>query len=242
MSSAWVFDAPHYDRLNESRSVWLDSLLDSLSVRPDLRTALDAGCGMGFFSAHLFRSGLEVSGFDVRADTIVEARRRHPEVTFHVGDAEDVHIRELGRFDCVLCFGLLYHLENPFLAVRNLHALAGKILIIESMITPGPAPVATLMSETQGEDQGLHHIAFVPSEPSLLKMLYHAGFANVYMTTTLPDHDDFRENLLHRRRRTMLVASRVSLDSPVLQRAPEPQPRRQDIWRRGIAHLLRVAG
>ncbi len=242
MTSAWVFDAPHYDRLNESRRVWLDHLLAGLSVRSDLRTALDAGCGMGFFSAHLLRSGLEVSGFDARADTIAEARRRHAGIAFHVGDAEDVRIRELGRFDCVLCFGLLYHLENPFLAVRNLHALAGKILIIESMITPGPAPVATLMIEAQGEDQGLHHIAFVPSESSLLKILYHAGFPNVYMTTTLPDHEDFRESLLRRRRRTMLVGSRVPLRSPLLQPAPEPHPRRPDIWRRGIAYLLRATG
>jgi len=242
MSSPWVFDAPHYDRLNESRKVWLGRLLQSISGRQDLRTVLDAGCGMGFFSAYLSHAGLQATGLDARADTITEARHRHPGVTFHVGDIEDVRVREIGRFDCVLCFGLLYHLENPFLAIRNLHALAEKILVIESMITPGRSPVATLMSETAGEDQGLQHIAFVPSEASLLKMLYHAGFAKVYTTTRLPDHDDFRENLLHRRRRTMLVASRGTVSSPLLQPVPEPQPQRPDIWRRGIATLLRVTG
>jgi tRNA (mo5U34)-methyltransferase len=240
VNSTWVFDAPHYDRYNESRKRWLDRVLQSISIGAELHTALDAGCGTGVFAAYLSTRGLETTGFDARPDTVAEARRRHSSARFVVGNVEDERIREIGEFDCVLCFGLLYHLENPFLAIRNLHALARKILIIESMITPGRSPVATVMTETSGEDQGLRHVALVPSEASLIKMLYHAGFANVYMATRQPDHDDFQDNVLHRRRRTMLVASRTQLDCQVLQLTPEPELHRPDIWRRGIASLLRV--
>jgi SAM-dependent methyltransferase len=242
VTNRWVFDAPHYDRLNRSRQLWLDQLLQSCQAQSELRTALDAGCGMGFFSAHLVRLGFVTTGLDARSDTITEARARHPGVTFVIGDIEDVRTGAIGRFDCVLCFGLLYHLENPFRAIRNLHGLTGTMLIIESMITPGRSTVATVMSEAPGEDQGLRHIALVPSEPSLVKMLYHAGFAYVHAATRQPRHDDFRDNILHRRRRTMLVASRIPLDSPLLRLTPEPQARRPDIWRRGIASLLRVSG
>ena len=43
-------------------------------------------------------------------------------------NVEDPQVRELGASDLVLCPGLLYHLENPFQAIRNLHALTARIL------------------------------------------------------------------------------------------------------------------
>jgi 2-polyprenyl-3-methyl-5-hydroxy-6-metoxy-1,4-benzoquinol methylase len=87
----------------------------------------------------------KVVTIDVRADNITEVQKRHPSAEFHVGDAEE--IPELGRFDLVLCFGLLYHLENPFRAIRKLHAAAEKVLMIESMCIPAKAPRMQLLGE-----------------------------------------------------------------------------------------------
>ena len=42
MNSTWVFDAPHYDRYNESRKRWLDRVLQSVSIGAELHTALDS--------------------------------------------------------------------------------------------------------------------------------------------------------------------------------------------------------
>ncbi len=56
-------------------------------------------------------------------------------------------------------------------------------------------------------DQSLTDMAFYPSEPCLVKMLYRAGFAHVYRVPRLPEHDDFRETSDHARRRTILFAS-----------------------------------
>lgn len=53
-------------------------------------------------------------------------------------------------------------------------------------------------------------------------MLYHAGFRQVYATAELPYHDDFRERILHKRRRTVPVASRFELRSLLLRRILEP--------------------
>ena len=44
---------------------------------------------------------------------------------------------ELGEFDLVLCFGLLYHLENPMRTIRHLRALTGQGLLLESMSLRG---------------------------------------------------------------------------------------------------------
>jgi FkbM family methyltransferase len=230
VNRTWVFDGQEQLRLYERKKEFLERLFKELCPYLDLRSGLDAGCGIGLFSKCLSELGLRVTAFDARSENIAEAKQRYPEVEFVVWDVEDRSVRELESFDLVLCFGLLCHLENPFLAIRNLHAITGKILILESMVAPTQSPVATLMNEVQEEGQGLHDIAFVPSEACIIKMLYQAGFPEVYKTVQLPDHEDFREMFFHYRRRTVLVASKVRLKSHLLQRVTEPQPQRPDIW------------
>jgi hypothetical protein len=53
-------------------------------------------------------------------------------------------------------------------------------------------------------------------------MLYRAGFNRVYRLATLPDHDDFRETRDHKRRRTVLLASRAPITPPTLLPVAEP--------------------
>jgi len=62
---------------------------------------------------------------------VTEARRRFPHIPFEQADVEERAILELGKFDLVLCFGLLYHLENPLLAIRNLRGLTEKCLLVK---------------------------------------------------------------------------------------------------------------
>lgn len=83
-----------------------------------LKTALDAGAGVGFFSQTLADCGLSVRGFDGRTENVDEARKRFPHMPFEQANLEDHSVLRLGEFDLVLCFGLLYQLENPLLAVR----------------------------------------------------------------------------------------------------------------------------
>lgn len=59
----------------------------------------------------------------------------------------------LGEFDLVLCFGLLYHLENPLLAVRHLRSLTEKCLLLESMCVPDNKPSMLLKEEPSEFDQ-----------------------------------------------------------------------------------------
>jgi FkbM family methyltransferase len=106
----------------------------------------------------------------------------------------------------VLCFGLLYHLENPFQAIRNLYALSHPYLLIETMIAPDRSAVSVLYEESQSNNQGLNYIAWMPTESGFVKMLYQAGFEGVYRSTPLPEHEQFRHSLLRRKARTVFLA------------------------------------
>ena len=76
--------------------------------------------------------------------------------------------------------------------------------------------------EPHQEDQSLTDVACYPSEGSLVKMLYRAGFAAVYRVISLPDYDDFRDTPEHARRRTVLLASVAAIDVAELRLIPEP--------------------
>jgi len=218
--SSWPFDHPAARRLTAARQAFLRRLLAQLPDRP-LRTALDAGCGVGYFSGFLRELGLEVVAFDGRPDTVAEAQRRFPEINFRVADVESPGIRDFGRFDLVLCMGLLYHTENPFLVVRNMHALARSLLVIETMCIPGRAPVLLLRDEVTSVDQGLRRVALYPTEAVVVAMLYRAGFPHVYRSADPPEHPDFRPGLFRRRKRTIVVASQAPLSAASLRRAPD---------------------
>jgi SAM-dependent methyltransferase len=170
-----------------------------------------------------------VTAFDGRNENVEEAQIRVPNVDFHLADAEDPSLPKLGSFDLVLCIGLLYHLENPFRAIRNLYGLTGKVLVVESMCVPEDSPQLYMIGEANVETQGLNYISFYPSEGCLIKMLYQAGFPLVYRFDTFPNHDDFRASAGRKRARTMLVASQLKLELPALLLAKEPE-NPPDLW------------
>ncbi len=217
-----VFDQKLYESLNSSRAEVVKRLLSELKEKLGLRTAIDIGCGVGYFAGLLRNLGFEITAVDGRQENVEEARRRFPQVRFETCDAEDPGLRQLGTFDLVFCFGLLYHLQNPLLTIRHLHVMTRQLLLVEAVIFPGETPIMGLVDEGLTEDQGLSHFAFYPTEACLVKMLYRAGFAFVYRFKKMPDHPDYRAGLGWRKVRTLLAASHADLHSALLTPVPEP--------------------
>jgi SAM-dependent methyltransferase len=222
LTAPLVFDAAHYDRLNASRAAVVSQILKDLRNTLQLRSAIDVGCGAGYFTGLLSSSGLNVTAVDGRSENVEEAGKRYEGARFCRFDAEDPALLSLGKFDLCFCFGLLYHLENPFLAIRHLKALTGTILLVEGVIFPGDEPVMALIDEEPLQDQGLHHFAFYPTEACLIKMFYRAGFSNVYALTSQPRHPEYEARAEARRVRTILAASEQPINSTWFKPMREP--------------------
>src|SRR5208337_2303048 len=120
MAGELSFDTPDAIRFVEARKTALRPLLSYLHGELRMHTALDVGCGVGRLSVFLQELGFQVVAADGREENIQEARRRYPEIVFRQVNVEDVSLQQWGTFDLVFCVGLLYHLENPFLAIRLL--------------------------------------------------------------------------------------------------------------------------
>ena len=241
-----VFDLPHYQALNETREGFLRELLPGWIQELNLKTSVDVGCGQGHFSAFLQSAGFRVMACDGRRENVEEAARKYPSIDFRQANVEDPAILEMGKFDLVLCFGLLYHLENPFAAIRNLHSMTRQVLLLEGMCIPGEEPVLNLRNEVNAEDQGLNFVAFYPTESCLVKMLISSGFPFVYRFRRRPAHEDYSESPRRKQVRTILAASCVPLSNSILDRATDSL-NNADVWATSLAkvrmaaHRVRVA-
>ena len=84
MSKPLVFDRPWQSELRHAEMDFLRRVIAPWQSELGLRTALDMGCGVGYFSAMLQGLGLQVTATDARSENIAEARKRHPGIDFRV--------------------------------------------------------------------------------------------------------------------------------------------------------------
>jgi SAM-dependent methyltransferase len=182
-----VFDDDRATSINRAR-------LDFLA-RLDLQLAgkrvLDAGCGVGHHTTFYTSKGCTVVGVDGRAENIAVMKELYPQVEGIAGDVQEMDLDRLGSFDIVHCFGLLYHLDSPVVALRRLAKICREYLFLETMVCDSSAPVMVLADEPFTSNQALGGLGCRPS-PSLVAMaLDRLGFRHIYGTTAPPAHPDF---------------------------------------------------
>ncbi len=114
----------------------------------------------------------------------------------------DVSEKGLGRFDIVFCFGVLYHLRHPLLALERLAALCDREIYVESAILDDYSPYrgglargysgGQMVVEFYPDDQygGNRTNWWVPTLHALAHMVRAAGFPTVegWKLTELPTH------------------------------------------------------
>jgi len=87
---------------------------------------LDAGCGLGRFTAAVRALGVEAVGVDISAEAIAEARQRYPGPRYEVLDLLRPLPAELGRFDALvsLCssFGYGFTEAEDMAMLRAFHS------------------------------------------------------------------------------------------------------------------------
>lgn len=118
--AAFVAIAPLYDRLMHTVPytnwiVYLHQLLEERHARP--RHILDLACGTGTVSELLSKEGFAVTGVDIAADMIAQARQKAQErnlpITYHVQDAALLDLPGQ-KFDlCVSLFDSLNYITDP---------------------------------------------------------------------------------------------------------------------------------
>jgi len=119
----------------------LDSL-NALGLPFDCKgkRVLDLGARDGFFSFEMEKRGAEVLAVDYALPTAtgfsVSAEILNSRVPYKVDNIYSLSSEKYGRFDIILCLGLIYHLRNPMLALDIIRSLckSDALLFVESAI------------------------------------------------------------------------------------------------------------
>jgi SAM-dependent methyltransferase len=213
------FDTAAALEINEARLAHLASL----ELPIDARSVLEVGAGVGRLTGFFLDRGCSVVVTEAREENVAELRRRRPAVDARQADVEE-SLGHLGQFEVVFCYGVLYHLENPLRALRNMAAVCSDLLLIETMVCDSRLPVLYLEDETTSVNQALRGLAHRPSPSYLAVALNRVGFNHVYAATDPPEHPDYRfarlDNMDTSRDGALLrgvyVASRTPLENAKL--------------------------
>lgn len=218
-------DAIHHTRTTMMR----DAIASAFGAPlPSGLAAIDLASHQGWFSAKLHELGFDrIVGVDARTEHVADARLMaealgHSRTTFRQSDVHALRADDLGTFDLVLCFGLIYHLENPIGALRVARALCRGTCLIETQVAPGQSgwmdfgsyrfvrpiqgsfAIIDETDETHGPETSTTGICLVPSLDALVWILHKVGFSRVEL---LPVPDDGYEQLVHHKR--VMIAAHV---------------------------------
>ncbi len=178
--------------------------------------ALDLACNEGWWSHRLLEWGADsVVAVEAREDNARRARLLcdhhgigEDRITVVTADATTLDPDVLGRFDVVLCLGLLYHLEDPIGTLRLARALTTQLLVVETQVTRDPGPIRHAWGSTddasevtdasfavrweRDDDFPLASIdsvvSLIPNRAALTLSLNAAGFADVRLAHTDAAH------------------------------------------------------
>lgn len=106
------------------------------SARRPVRRACEVGCGYGRMTVVLREFAADVAGFERQPEFVAEARRLHPDISFHGVTRLDVLPAPDARFDLALTFTVLQHLTDAaarrtIAEIRRIVAPGGSILLCE---------------------------------------------------------------------------------------------------------------
>jgi tRNA (mo5U34)-methyltransferase len=161
-----------------------------LQIPKDLtgKTVLDMGSWDGFWAFECERRGAKrVLAIDTwvserHYQTFLYAHERMGSKIDHVRmDAHDLSPEAIGKFDLVLCLGLLYHLRHPLRALERIRSVTSDQLILETnSLIPAVherTPMITFFPGDECGDSLRQHDGGFPTQSWLACALHAAGFA-----------------------------------------------------------------
>ncbi len=181
------------------------------------------------FSIEAARAGAaEVVGIDVDPHYIRQAEFIRDalgfgNVSYRVGRLEDLDVMEMGSFDVVFFFGILYHLSDPVGALTRIGALARDMIVVDTSLLRFryidhlvkwplwrmkvvPAMTDSDHDITTGRWRKAASAQFYPNHVAVRALLRFAGFDKVELLQ--PTSLDLEQRYYQGKRATFLARKR----------------------------------
>lgn len=229
------FRTLHYQRHNQRRQ----EHLASLGLPLHGRSVLEVGAGVGDHTSFFIDRGCKVTSIEARPELCEEYARWLPNgyddhsrlPTVINGRAELTDILVSRPVDVVYCYGLLYHLADPAMALAAMARRCLGLLLLETCVSVGDTDELVMCQEHDETTQSVVGIGCRPMRPWVFNQLGML-FDHVYMPATQPNHEEFPIDWTPEgapfpaRTRAVFVASRHALALPtLLDHVPAKQTR-----------------
>ena len=151
-------------------------------------------------------------------------------VIFEHGDVRNISLETHGKYDAIICSGILYHFSSPdvFLFVERLYEMVKKVVIFDTQVSLNQSTTISYkgreytgviketdpMKDLRGKEKWMRNWArddgdmssrFVFTRPSLVNFLSHVGFSSIYECFN-PPHINFGKPGIESRARCTFVA------------------------------------
>ncbi len=174
----------------------------------DQLRVLDLACLEGHYTIEFALHGARAVGIEIREANLTKARFLKQQlgihnVEFYQDDVRNLSEAKYGRFDVVLCAGLLYHLDSPavFEFIDRISEVCDRLAVFETYVSLKAAVPQVYKGKTYW---GTHYVehketdsaadkyadlwssidndrSFWLTKPSLCNALDHAGFTSVFL-------------------------------------------------------------
>jgi 2-polyprenyl-3-methyl-5-hydroxy-6-metoxy-1,4-benzoquinol methylase len=188
---------------------------------------LDVACNSGGFTVEAIKAGAAYAlGVDIVDRYLEQAEFVRgvlglENLEFRKLDVYDLTPEAVGRFDVVLCFGILYHLQDPIRGMKAMADLATNTMLLDTNLMHPPYISRFLrnrslwkmdvvntnqpIAETTNLWRSGTTCKFAPTERAVLEMLEFLGFATVEF---LPPTEKGLEARYYKRERGTFLARR----------------------------------
>lgn len=222
-----VPDASVVNRQRQRRAYFFEPLLALCGGSLAGQRVLDLGCSAGWWSLQALHAGAErVVGVDAlamhveQARLVFEAERADPErYRFDVADVFEY--APGGRFDVVLCLGLLDHVAKPVELFERIAATGAELVVLDTEISRARGSVyeVDMLHETRTGEQKM---VLIPSRAAVAELAEQFGYETAPLEPSFTDCTglgDYRRQ----RRLAFVCSSGASLDGlPRERRTPLP--------------------
>ena len=169
-----VFESGHYRESELTRLLNLFTQVDVERWRG--MTVLEVGAGLGHLGDVFVQLGFDVTSIDGREEYVERMKARGRKA--FVVDLDRTGVDEVGDFDLVLAFGVLYHLGECERFIRSCGRRAS-VLLLETVVNDSPEPVIQRIEEAggwRGRDQAVNRYGCRPSPSWIEETCRSAGF------------------------------------------------------------------
>jgi ubiquinone/menaquinone biosynthesis C-methylase UbiE len=224
----------------------------------DLRV-LDLACLEGIYGIEMALQGAQVVGIEGRAANLAKARFVQEvlglkNIQFYQDDVRNLSPEKYGKFDVVICVGILYHLDDPdiFDFLSQIYNVCDRLAIIDTQLAIQPETKVTFQGQDywgkkfiehqpgDTSDQKLDKLwasldnpdSFWLTRPSFHAYLEQLGFSSIYEC----HHPAVKRYEVMRNKENHDRATFVALQGQPVQIRANNLDRPQQVWQ-GIEQL-----